>query len=523
MSFSGNYFGSSLNQQVNRLISDSMNVARGYYAGGGTQGLQANLMGGGGSQTMLPQNNLGQAGLGQMGVAGSQNPFITGATLPTPPLQVPPLPGMPGAPPQLNNNGVPAQMFMMQMNLLWQMTSMMQQLMTLHNRYNQVVPSNNLSLDTMLQELLTRSTGATGPQNPALDMVRDALNVSQYETDRAAQLNPDDDDYAVSQPDLTNIQDALSNGAINETQLNGAFQRYFMRGDLEQIDEVAVLYAKLVDQGSLRSTGLLNPMFLGQLDDARQTALSHGLANAGLQEEDGTLNRQLAGWLLNSSSGSNPTERAFAQRLAEDMSTVWEDYQDRPEGQLIQRFLTDWNLLPATTNNSANNSSSNSSTGNNNSSGVQANLDSSNDSNNNTDDSDDNSNSQNNNTGSSSTGSSSTGQTNSTSGTSTNNNTNNNNASAADDDADNDTDNDNGCNSSTNSTNSANNNSGSTANNVSNNTDDDETEAVSDTAEVDETDETEETEDAEDVEESEENDDSAEDEDEESCRRNRNN
>jgi hypothetical protein len=204
-------------------------------------------------------------------------------------------------------------------------------------------PPPPMSLEDLLNQFLQQFQANQTPQsNPALGLLQDALKVSDAEKTDAANKNPDGDDFAVSQADLDNLKAKIADKTITPQQLGAAFQKQFLQGDLNTTDEMAVFFGKAVDQGVLPATELLKPSFLQALPEDRRFALSQGLANAGLRLEDGTFNRQLAGWMLNNVESGNPVTQSFARDLVKGTYNAWKDDFATPEGQTVKAFLSDW-------------------------------------------------------------------------------------------------------------------------------------------------------------------------------------
>ena len=192
-------------------------------------------------------------------------------------------------------------------------------------------------LMAMLGELEAMMAKFEGYQNPGVRSLETAL-----ENSLDGEANPDEDAFAVSQADVDAIADQLDEGELTSAQLVGGLQWVSQEAPLEAVDEIAVLTGQLVDQQLVPAQQLLTSDFLSKMDSTRRDSLLQGLANAGLQHQDGSYNKELGAWLLGALHSDEPVLQDAGRELAYRMGKAWEGFEDDPEYPAIQDFLTNW-------------------------------------------------------------------------------------------------------------------------------------------------------------------------------------
>jgi len=188
-------------------------------------------------------------------------------------------------------------------------------------------------------------TTTTGGKQNAVTTLRNVMTVSETEKAKAANVNPDGDILAVSQEDVATLNQSLKTGQFSQNNLASALSDGLATDNVDALDEIAVLTGQLVDQGVLDPRLLLTEQSLQGMDEAGLSALSQGLANAGIWKSDKTVNRSLTDWLQvnlggNTLNNPKPEQRAFAQRLTRASLNAWQGYYDTPEGLYLQNFMS---------------------------------------------------------------------------------------------------------------------------------------------------------------------------------------
>lgn len=342
MGFQGQYWGSPYNQQINQVISDSRQFVKGLMnkpaaaaaspaaPAAATPGLSPDVL----NQLLALMANQPASN------AIYNSPYNTTANATAPvfgsgytntlPFGAPdtlnkyawPAPAQPYAPPPPPPSWAPAAGY------------------TPPSAYNNGLwngPANLMpSLEALIKRLLGDTAYSQGRQNPAINFLQTALTTSRLETDA------DGDGFSVTQTDLNSLKTALTNGTLSEPEVIGGFQWLFANAPANALDETGLLFAQAVDQGVLNASDLLSPDFLAALTQTQQTALLDGLAKAGLEYNNGTPNRDLAGWILGNINSANPALKTTAKALAVKMAQSWAPYWATDEGKVIKPFLTDW-------------------------------------------------------------------------------------------------------------------------------------------------------------------------------------
>lgn len=204
-------------------------------------------------------------------------------------------------------------------------------------------PASNTPSDAdeaaLVQSFLFEKLLATGPNQEALFLIAEALQPAEEEG------NPDEDDFAVSQPDLEMMKARIENRSVKPKQLIAGFQWLFMNVPAESLDELSVLFAQAVDQQVLKASSLLTPTFLERVEDVPYQALIRGLANSGVNHSDGSMNRDLTGWMLMHLDSENEALNYTAHDLAAAMQDVWSEDRETPEGEKLYTLLETWLVL----------------------------------------------------------------------------------------------------------------------------------------------------------------------------------
>jgi hypothetical protein len=200
------------------------------------------------------------------------------------------------------------------------------------------------SYEEQLMQLMMQRLTELGPQGKALELLELSLKASDGENNR------DSDSFAVSQGDINTLKTALANKEVTPPQMTAAFQWLFTTAPQEALDELSVLFGKLVDQNVLKASPLLSSAYLGQLNEVSRSALTRGLANAGVMGEDKNVNTDLTGWMLQQLSAEDKTTAEFAKGLVTATAKAWTPYKDTEEGKQVFEFLKTWaGWQPATT------------------------------------------------------------------------------------------------------------------------------------------------------------------------------